>query len=88
MWCLSPPPKKRRICHAEKHADLWLSFIAYQPHLEKYIDWTLVEKKTSIYWDDLLRHQPQFVCHCDLEQLKDWQIRRILRRHPHLFSGD
>ena len=65
--------------------DRWLSVIAYQPQLERYFDWTLVEKKASLYWDDLLRHQPQFNCHCDFEQLKDWQIRRIQRQQPHLF---
>jgi hypothetical protein len=72
---------------AEKLApDLWLSVIVSQPHLEKYFDWTLVEKKPSIYWDDLLRHQPQFVCHCDLSQLKDWQIRRIRKKQPLWFK--
>jgi len=65
--------------------DLWLSVIASQPRLEKYFDWGLVEKKPSLYWDELLRHQPQFACHCDFEQLKDWQIRRIRRRQPQLF---
>jgi hypothetical protein len=65
--------------------DRWLTVIASQPQMEKYFDWTLVEKKSSLYWDDLLRHQPQFACHCDFEQLKDWQIRRILRRQPQLF---
>ena len=65
--------------------DRWLTVIASQPQLEKYFDWALVEKKPSLYWDDLLRHQPQFACHCDFEQLKDWQIRRIRRRQPQLF---
>ena len=65
--------------------DRWLTVIAAQPQLEKYFDWALVEKKSSIFWDDLLRHQPQFACHCDPEQLKAWQIRRIQRRQPQLF---
>lgn len=65
--------------------DCWLTVIAYQPQLEHFFDWALVEKKPSLYWDDLLRHQPQFACHCDFEQLKDWQIRRIRRRQPQLF---
>ena len=65
--------------------DRWLTVIASQPQLEKYFDWTLVEKKSSIFWDDLLRHQPQFACHCDFEKLQDWQIRRIRRRQPQLF---
>ena len=65
--------------------DRWLTVITAQPQLEKYFDWALVEKKSSIFWDDLLRHQPQFACHCDPEQLKAWQIRRILRRQPQLF---
>lgn len=65
--------------------DRWLTVIAYQPQLEQYFDWGLVEKKLSLYWDDLLRHQPQFACHCDFKQLKDWQIRRIRRRQPQLF---
>jgi len=62
--------------------DRWLAVISHQPQLEKYFDWGMVEKKSSIFWDDLLRHQPQFACHCDFEQLKDWQIRRIRRRQP------
>lgn len=71
---------------AEKLApDRWLTVIAHQPQLEQYFDWGLVEKKLSLYWDDLLRHQPQFACHCDFKQLKDWQIRRIRRRQPQLF---
>jgi len=65
--------------------DRWLTVIAYQPQMEKHFDWTLVEKKPSLYWDELLRHQPQFACHCDFEQLKNWQIRRIRRRQPQLF---
>lgn len=65
--------------------DRWLTVIACQPQLEQYFDWTLVEKKPSICWDDLLRHQPHFACHCDFEQLKTWQIQRIRRRQPHLF---
>ena len=67
--------------------DLWLSVIAHQPQLEKYFDWKLVEKKASLYWDVLLRHQPQFACRCDFEQLKDWQIRRIQRKQPHLLHA-
>ena len=66
--------------------DLWLSVIASQPRLEKYFDWGLVEKKPSLYWDDLLRNQPQFACHCNFENLTDWQIRRIRRRQPHLLE--
>ena len=65
--------------------DQWLTVIACQPQLEQHFDWAMVEKKPSLYWDDLLRHQPQFACRCDFEQLKDWQIRRIRRRQPHLF---
>ena len=72
---------------AEKLApDRWLSVIAYQPQLERYFDWALVEKKPSLHWDNLLRHQPQFACHCDLKQLKDWQIRRIRKKQPLLFG--
>jgi len=66
--------------------DRWLAVIASQPQLEQFFDWALVEKKPSLYWDDLLRHQPQFACHCDFEHLKDWQIRRIRRRQPKLFE--
>lgn len=73
---------------AEKLApDLWLSVIASQPQLEKYFDWTLVEKKPSIYWDDLLCRQPRFACHCDFKRLKDWQMRRIQRKQPHLLHA-
>lgn len=72
---------------AEKLApDCWLNVLAYQPQLEKFFDWTLVEKKASLFWDNLLRHQPQFACHCDLKQLKDWQIRRIRKKQPLLFG--
>jgi len=67
--------------------DRWLTVIASQPQLEKYFDWTLVEKKKSLYWDELLRHQPQFACHCDFEKLQDWQIRRIRRRQPQLLPS-
>ena len=66
--------------------DRWLTVITSQPQLEKYFDWDMVEKKSSLYWDELLRHQPQFACHCDFDQLKDWQIRRIRRRQPKLFE--
>ena len=66
--------------------DRWLTVIASQPQLEKCFDWASVEKKPSLYWDELLRHQPQFASHCDFKQLKDWQIRRIQRRQPHLFK--
>ena len=66
--------------------DRWLTVIASQPQLEKCFDWASVEKKPSLYWDELLRHQPQFASHCDFKQLKDWQIRRIQRRQPLLFK--
>ncbi|MDD6337302.1 MAG: hypothetical protein PUC15_02830 [Lentisphaeria bacterium] len=70
---------------AEKLApDRWLSVIASQPQLEKYFDWSSAENKPSLYWDELLRHQPQFACHCDFAKLKDWQIRRIQRKQPKL----
>ena len=64
--------------------DRWLTVIASKPQLEKYFDWGLVEKKSSIFWDDLLRHQPQFACHCDFSLLKNNQIRRILKKQPQL----
>ena len=71
---------------AEKLApDRWLSVIASQPQLEKYFDWSSVENKPSLYWDDLLLHQPQFASHCDFDQLKDWQIRWIRRRQLQFF---
>ena len=63
----------------------WLSVIASQLQLEKCFDWASVEKKPSLYWDDLLRHQPQFARHCDFNQLEDWQIRRIRRRQLQFF---
>ena len=72
---------------AEKLApDRWLSVIASQPQLEKFFDWALVERKPSIFWDDLLRHQPQFACHCDFEKLQDWQIRRISKKQSLWFK--
>ena len=73
---------------AEKLApDRWLSVIASQPQLEKYFDWSSVENKPSLYWDDLLLHQPQFASHCDFDQLKDWQIRWIRKRQPKLLHS-
>lgn len=37
---------------------IWLNVLAYQPQLAKNNDWGMVKKKTSLYWDNLLRHQP------------------------------
>ncbi len=62
--------------------DRWLTVIVHQPQLEHFFDWALMEKKPSLYWDELLRHQSQFACHCDFAKLKDWQIRRIQRKQP------
>lgn len=64
--------------------DRWLTVIVSQPQLEKFFDWGMVEKKPSIYWDELLRHQPQFASHCDFSLLKNDQIRRILKKQPQL----
>ena len=62
--------------------DMWLNILACRPHLEKYFDWSLVEKKPSMSWDFLLRRQPQFADHCDFSQLRSDQIRRILNKQP------
>ena len=67
--------------------DRWLTVIASQPQLEKFFDWALVEKKPSLYWDELLRYQPQFARHCDFEKLQGWQIRRIRRGQPQLLHS-
>ena len=57
----------------------WFLLMMEQPLFRKEIDWSRVEKKPSLYWDALLRKQPQFVCHCDLKQLGECQIWRIHR---------
>jgi len=64
--------------------DHWLSLLADRPELEKHFDWPQVEGRPSIYWDTLLRRQPQFADHCDFAQLRSFQIRRILLRQPQL----
>ncbi len=66
----------------------WLMLLACQPRFEKYFDWSRIEKKPSSFWEFLLLRQPQFACHCDLEHLEDWQIRRIKRKQPQLFEGE
>ena len=62
--------------------DGWLIVLACQPQLEKYVDWALVEKRPSNYWERLLRRQPQFADHCDFSLLGRWQITRILMKQP------
>ena len=66
----------------------WMMLLAYQPQFEKYFDWSRIEKKSSPYWEYLLKKQPQFACHCDLQQLDEWQIKRIRKRQPQLFDRD
>lgn len=66
--------------------DMWLNILACRPQLEKYFDWSLVEKKPSMSWDFLLRRQPQFAEHCDFSQLRSDQIRRILSKQPQLID--
>ncbi|MBP5538489.1 MAG: hypothetical protein J6X69_01435 [Bacteroidales bacterium] len=62
--------------------DYWLAVLAIQPQLEKYFDWSKVEKRPSNEWDFLLRRQPQFADHCDFSQLRSDQLRRILMKQP------
>lgn len=64
--------------------DHWLSLLADRPELEKHFDWLQVEGRPSIYWDILLRRQPQFAHYCDFSQLRSFQIRRILIKQPQL----
>ena len=66
--------------------DNWLGVLACQPQLEKYFDWSLVEKKPSMSWDFLLCRQPQFADHCDFSQLSGDQIRHILSKQPQLID--
>ncbi len=66
----------------------WLMLLSYQPQFEKYFDWNRIENKPSPYWEHLLRRQPQFACHCDLEHLEEWQIRRIKKCQPQLFESE
>lgn len=68
--------------NAVLNPDMWLNILACQPQLEKYFDWSVVEKKPSPSWDFLLRRQPQFAEHCDFSQLKSRQLRRILMKQP------
>ena len=65
-------------------ADDWLCVLAFRPQLEKYFDWSRVEKQPNTYWSFLLRRQPQFADHCDWSGLKGWQIRQILASQPQL----
>ncbi len=64
--------------------DTWLWVIEYQPQLEKYFDWSTVEKRASLYWEFLLKRQPQFAEHCDFSLLRGDALRRILCRQPQL----
>ena len=65
-------------------ADDWMFVLAWQPQLEKYFDWSTVEKRPNIYWSFLLSRQPQFADHCDWTGLEGWQIRQILSCQPQL----
>ena len=47
--------------------DEWFNLLSEQPQFEKYFDWNKVEKQPNHYWDMLLKKQPQFAIHCDLE---------------------
>lgn len=85
----------RNIPGVDKHLDMdtvrvklspnqWLCVLAFQPQLEKYFDWSTVEKRPNTYWSFLLSRQPQFADHCDWPDLTGWQIRQILARQPQL----
>ena len=82
---------------ADRHLDMaaareklsdndWMCVLAYRPQLEKYFDWSQVEKRPSVYWAYLLRRQPQFADRCDWALLEDWQICQILVRQPQFAS--
>ena len=55
----------------------WFCLLADQPQFEIYFDWSTVEKQPNHYWDLLLRKQPRFAIHCDLEQLYPNQRRKL-----------
>ena len=62
---------------AEFEVGEWFCLLADQPQFEVYFDWSTVEKQPNHYWDLLLRKQPRFAIHCDLEQLYPNQRRKL-----------
>ena len=72
--------------NAEFSIGNWFSLLAYQPQFEKYFDWSKVEKQPNHYWDMLLKKQPQFASHCDMEQLYSNQRQKLQKHRPELFE--
>ena len=64
----------------------WFSLLSFQPQFERYFDWSKVEKQPNHYWDMLLKKQPQFACHCDMEQLYPNQRQKLQKHRPELFE--
>ena len=64
----------------------WFSLLAYRPQFEIYFDWSTVENKPHACWHILLKKQPQFAIHCDLEQLFPNQRKRLLKHCPEIFE--
>ena len=64
----------------------WFFILTDQPQFEENFDWSRVEKQPSAYWDMLLKKQPQFACHCDLDKLSPCQKRKLQKHQPQLFG--
>ena len=64
----------------------WFSLLSFQPQFERYFDWSKVEKQPNHYWDMLLKKQPQFASHCDMEQLYPNQRQKLQKHRPELFE--
>ena len=71
---------------AELSVGNWFSLLAYQPQFEEYFDWETVEKQPNHYWDMLLKKQPQFAIHCNLEKLFPNQRERLLKHCPEIIE--
>ena len=71
--------------NAELSIPEWFSLLAYRPQFEIYFDWSTVENKPHACWHILLKKQPQFAIHCDVEQLQPPQRQILLKHRPELF---
>ncbi len=72
--------------NAEFSIGNWFSLLSFQPQFEKYFDWKKVEKQPDPYWDMLLKKQPQFAIHCDLQKLSPEQRQKLLKHQPEIFE--
>ena len=72
--------------NAEFSIGNWFSLLSFQPQFEIYFDWSKVEKRPNHYWDMLLKKQPQFAHHCDLQKLSPEQRQKLLKHQPEIFE--